>query len=130
MLGKECKIDLYNFCIYETPLHKMLWLREDAWLFSVLTILTVLEVTDLETEKEEKSADPSVGHMYDLDATEQGHFTSQLMSTFWKLHAAKPANPMLAPVCLPGKLSLADTLFSFLGLVAVVGSVELVHWQI
>ena len=58
----------------------------------------MLEVTDLETEKEEMSV--TVG---DLEPQEKCHFVSHLMDTFWKLLAIRPPNPMLAPVCLPGK---------------------------
>ena len=59
----------------------------------------MLEVTDLETEKEEMSV--TVG---DLEPQEKCHFVSHLMDTFWKLLAIRPPNPMLAPVCLPGKI--------------------------
>ena len=59
----------------------------------------VLEVTDLETEKEEPSV--AIG---DLEPQERCHFVSHLMETFWKLLVARPPNPMLAPVCLPGMM--------------------------
>lgn len=60
----------------------------------------VLEVTDL--EQEDTNAPTSVASLAKLDAKESQHFVTRLMEAFWNLHTTKPANPMLAPVCLPG----------------------------
>ncbi|XP_052093919.1 E3 ubiquitin-protein ligase UBR4-like [Mytilus californianus] len=67
----------------------------------------ILEVTDLEEEKE-VTASWSVS-----DSKDSRHFVTMLTEAFWKLHSAKPANSMLAPVCLPG-LSHVDATVSAL----------------
>lgn len=60
--------------------------------------ISVLEVTDLEKE------DVAMVTVGELEPQESCHFVSKLMQSFWKLLAARPPNPMLAPVCLPGEL--------------------------
>ncbi|XP_052789588.1 E3 ubiquitin-protein ligase UBR4-like isoform X2 [Mya arenaria] len=57
----------------------------------------VLEVTDLENEDSQISMP-----FGNLESGERCHFTAQLMECFCRLLAARPPNPMLAPVCLPG----------------------------
>ena len=67
----------------------------------------VLEVTDLEEEKE-VTANWSVA-----DNKDSRHFVTMLTEAFWVLHSTKPSNSMLAPVCLPG-LSHVDATVSAL----------------
>ena len=98
------------------------WKQVNVQLVIAILLISVLEVTDLELEQLDASTSPTSSssssgsksneakvcipqHMYSLTEAEQAHFTSRLMEAFWRLHAAKPANPMLAPVCLPGMLT-------------------------
>ncbi|CAL1532573.1 unnamed protein product [Lymnaea stagnalis] len=74
-----------------------------------------LEVTDLEekqTEKKERKSEATT--LYSLTEAEKGHFTSRLVEIFWRLHSAKPSNPMLAPVCLPGLTNIDVTVSSLI----------------
>ena len=69
----------------------------------IFPLFEALEVTDLEEEVAADVKDQTCEtDMHSLTDHEKLHFTSRLMEAFWRLHAAKPANPMLAPVCLPG----------------------------
>ncbi|XP_052222057.1 E3 ubiquitin-protein ligase UBR4-like isoform X2 [Dreissena polymorpha] len=72
----------------------------------------VLEVVDLERPEPTPAI---VGH---LEGSERCHFVSQMMQAFWRLLAARPANPMLAPVCLPGLAHVEAT---------VCAIVEIIH---
>lgn len=38
-----------------------------------------------------------------LSPLEQKHFMVQLTNLFWQLLAARPANQMIAPACMPGE---------------------------
>ena len=75
-----------------------------------ICLSTGLEVTDLELEDNLDSASPvplsipGPAKFVHLDSTERSHFTVQLVESFWLLHNARPVNPQLAPVCLPGIL--------------------------
>ena len=63
-------------------------------------------VTDLESqelEKEPDTVDPAASHLTQLEPHERQHFMVQLVECLWTLLAARPANPTLAPVCLPGE---------------------------
>ena len=62
----------------------------------IIISIIVLEVTDLEEEKE-VTANWSVS-----DNKDSRHFVTMLTEAFWVLHSTKPSNSMLAPVCLPG----------------------------
>ncbi|BFZ02848.1 hypothetical protein BsWGS_05885 [Bradybaena similaris] len=71
-------------------------------------VLEIAESRDDE-QKEPVKENVCVPTMYSLTDSEKLHFTSKLVDAFWRLHAAKPANPMLAPVCLPGLMNLDVT---------------------
>lgn len=74
--------------------------------------VAVLEVNDLELESDDQQTpvsesspklEPKLLPEYmKLLPSERKHFMIQLADMFWHLLAARPANPMIAPACLPG----------------------------
>ncbi len=45
---------------------------------------------------------PSPPQFQCLEAREMQHFCAKILAIFWRLHTSRPANPMIAPACLPG----------------------------
>ncbi|XP_033643062.1 E3 ubiquitin-protein ligase UBR4-like [Asterias rubens] len=61
-----------------------------------------LELTDLEANEDESTMETTNSKLTELTDQEAKHFLSRMLEAFWRLHAARPANTMLAPACLPG----------------------------
>lgn len=69
--------------------------------YSRYFLLIVLEVIDLEDEKEEKLV-LFIVSLFDFDVKEKNYFVIQLMEVFWVLYSVKFVNLMLVSVCLLG----------------------------
>ncbi|WAR30664.1 UBR4-like protein [Mya arenaria] len=61
------------------------------------------KVTQSQEKEDLENEDSQISMPFgNLESGERCHFTAQLMECFCRLLAARPPNPMLAPVCLPG----------------------------
>ncbi|XP_052260912.1 E3 ubiquitin-protein ligase UBR4-like isoform X2 [Dreissena polymorpha] len=81
----------------------------------------VLKVVDLEKPEPTPAI---VGH---LEGSERCHFVSQMMPAFWRLLAARHANPMLAPVCLPGLAHVVATVCAIIEIIHTFTVSDLDH---
>ncbi|CAH1787172.1 unnamed protein product, partial [Owenia fusiformis] len=82
---------------------------------STLVSESALEMTDIEIEGDDQMNESSastpktivpeadtLNNCLTTTREEMQHFMAQLLDAFWRLHGSKPANPALAPVCMPG----------------------------
>lgn len=91
--------------------------------------LTLLGEADTTEDSQEQSSDIASemdsSPTLEVDEEEGQHFLTRLLDAFWRLHSAKPSNPMLAPACLPGLTHIEITVGALVEIIYAFASTDL-----
>ncbi|KAI0242917.1 E3 ubiquitin-protein ligase UBR4 [Lamellibrachia satsuma] len=96
--------------------------QECSQVLQKCTQTAACESTDGKEELEESA---TVGKLLQLEEKETCHFVAALMEAFWRLHASKPTNPMITPVCLPGLTEVEATVGALVEIIHAFASCDL-----